>query len=500
MARQLTTKAQVNGYRFLLRRLEHALVRRDVRMLHDPMRSQIQALLVGSVIGVLVLGGCGVWGLVKPQGSVGDAKIVVSKDGGGNYVLMDGTLHPVLNLASARLITGSNETPKTVSDGKLSKYPRGPLLGIPGAPAALTGSAHPGVSNWTVCDTATVSPDMSGETIALTLIGDTPALGGGIDKAAPDDALLVRSAGTTFLIYDDDPAAASPVRAEVDTRSIPVMRALGLENTTPRDISPGLLNSIPEVDPLTVPDIAGAGKPASSVPGSTIGSVVRTAGINDQMSYYVVLANGTQQISEPTAEILRLADRAGAAPVKTVAPGQVTANPGADALPVTRFPRRQPKLLEATAAPVACQSWSRASDGSPATTMMLVGRQLPLASDAAPVAVSSADGAGPGVDEVYLRPGSGEYVQATGAEPGSPRAESRYYVSDSGVKFGIPDAATGSMLGLGDTPAPAPWPMLSLLISGPTLSRANALVSHDVIAPDADARGVPPPSGSAPAN
>ncbi|MBF6247361.1 type VII secretion protein EccB, partial [Nocardia elegans] len=40
MPAQLTTKAQVNGYRFLLRRLDHALVRRDVRMLHDPMRSQ----------------------------------------------------------------------------------------------------------------------------------------------------------------------------------------------------------------------------------------------------------------------------------------------------------------------------------------------------------------------------------------------------------------------------------------------------------------------------
>ena len=55
MARQLTTRAQVNGYRFLLRRLDHALIRRDVRMLHDPMRSQGRALAVGAVLGVLVL-------------------------------------------------------------------------------------------------------------------------------------------------------------------------------------------------------------------------------------------------------------------------------------------------------------------------------------------------------------------------------------------------------------------------------------------------------------
>ena len=83
VARQLTTKAQVNGYRFLIKRLEHALVRRDVRMLHDPMRSQLQALVVGTVLGLLVLGGCGVYGLVRPQGSVGDATIIVSKNSGG---------------------------------------------------------------------------------------------------------------------------------------------------------------------------------------------------------------------------------------------------------------------------------------------------------------------------------------------------------------------------------------------------------------------------------
>ena len=40
MVRQLTTRAQVSGYRFLLQRAEHALVRRDARMLHDPMRAQ----------------------------------------------------------------------------------------------------------------------------------------------------------------------------------------------------------------------------------------------------------------------------------------------------------------------------------------------------------------------------------------------------------------------------------------------------------------------------
>ncbi|MFP3670850.1 type VII secretion protein EccB, partial [Priestia sp. SIMBA_032] len=81
----------------------------------------------------------GVYGLIKPQGTVGDSNIIVSKKAGAMYVVVDGTLHPVLNLASARLISDSDESPKSIAEKKLTGYPRGPLLGIPGAPVALPG-------------------------------------------------------------------------------------------------------------------------------------------------------------------------------------------------------------------------------------------------------------------------------------------------------------------------------------------------------------------------
>ena len=37
---RLTAKYQVSGWRFLYRRLQHALVRRDTRMIDDPQRAQ----------------------------------------------------------------------------------------------------------------------------------------------------------------------------------------------------------------------------------------------------------------------------------------------------------------------------------------------------------------------------------------------------------------------------------------------------------------------------
>ncbi len=87
MPAQLTTRQQVNGYRFLLRRLDHALVRRDVRMLHDPMRSQLRSLLVGAVLGLLVVAGAAILAFIRPQGAIGDAKIVMGKDSGALYVV-----------------------------------------------------------------------------------------------------------------------------------------------------------------------------------------------------------------------------------------------------------------------------------------------------------------------------------------------------------------------------------------------------------------------------
>jgi hypothetical protein len=111
-----------------------------------------------------------------------------------------------------------------------------------------------------------------------------------------------------------------------------------------------------------------------------------------------------------------------------------------------------------------------------------------------PVVLAGADGAGPGLDAVFVEPGRGHLIQVTGSEPDSTRAESLFYVNDSGVRYGIADLDTAATIGLGDTPAPAPWSIVSLLAAGPTLSRDNALVSHDGMAPDLAGSRIEPPT------
>ena len=77
----------------------------------------------------------------------------MGKESGALYVRVGDSWHPVLNLASARLIAATDANPRPVRESELSRTKRGPLLGIPGAPQLL-GSPLPGdESVWTICDT-----------------------------------------------------------------------------------------------------------------------------------------------------------------------------------------------------------------------------------------------------------------------------------------------------------------------------------------------------------
>ena len=82
--------------------MEHALLRGDMRMLHDPMRAQSLSLIAGCVLAIVVVAGCAILAFLRPNAGLGDAVIVMSRDSGALYVRIDDTMHPVLNLASAR--------------------------------------------------------------------------------------------------------------------------------------------------------------------------------------------------------------------------------------------------------------------------------------------------------------------------------------------------------------------------------------------------------------
>lgn len=152
MGLRLTTKVQVSGWRFLLRRLEHAIVRRDTRMFDDPLQFYSRSIALGIVVAVLILAGAALLAYFKPQGKLGGTSLFTDRATNQLYVLLSGQLHPVYNLTSARLVLGNPANPATVKSSELSKLPMGQTVGIPGAPYATPVSAG-STSIWTLCDT-----------------------------------------------------------------------------------------------------------------------------------------------------------------------------------------------------------------------------------------------------------------------------------------------------------------------------------------------------------
>ena len=462
MPRQPTTWLHVSGYRFLLRRIECALLGGQSRAAGEVLRARTASLTVGCVLATVAVLACGFLAMLRPQARLDQAKIVMAQESGALYVRVGDTWHPVLNLASARLIAATEANPHPVRESELGRTKRGSLLGIPGAPQLLGAPISADESTWTICDTD--------RDAATTIVVGRPA-GSSVRRLEPDHAMLVTtgSGSPAYLLYDGR-------RAVVDLADGAVVRALRLEGRAPRVVSRTLLNAIPEAAPIAAPRIPGAGAKAAGLPGFAVGSVLRiTRGDGDE--YYVVLATGIQRIGAVAADLLRFSNSRGMTNFITAAPDVIRASPIVGALPVATFPDRPPREGGMDdAATTVCAAWAPSVPGpsGQAGVAYLAGTGLPVPPGQVPVALAQADGNGPALDAVYLPPGRSAYVRGSG------RIGTRYLVTDTGVRFAIHDDDAAHDLGL-PTAALAPWPVLATLPSGPELSRQNALVAWDTI-------------------
>ncbi|MEB3903940.1 type VII secretion protein EccB [Mycobacterium ulcerans] len=462
-----TTWLQVSAYRFLVRRLECALLRGGLDPADGRPRASAVSLAAGCVLSVVVLVGCVISALLRPQVGLGDAQIVVGRESGALYVRVGDTWHPVLNLASARLIAGTGANPKPVREAEVIRVKRGPLLGIPGAPQFVGQSLPVQESAWTICDTDRGA--------ATTLLVGRPAQQS-VRRLVAEQTILVatESGSPAYLLYDGH-------RAVVDLADPAVRRALRLEGRTPYRVSRSLLSAVPEVPPISVLRIGHAGEPAlAGKLGFSVGTVLSiTAG--GGAAYYVVLAQGVQRIGQVAADLLRFSDSQGAANAIAVAPDVIRAAPIVETLPVTGYPDTVSEPLDAGVTTL-CLSWVSRHASRP-DVAFLAGDGLPVPAGARALPLVQADGRGPALDAVYLPPGRSAYVTSRGLSGSGAPLGRRYLVTDAGVRYLIHDEDTARHLGL-LTPTAAPWPMLATLPEGPELSGASASVAYDVVAVD----------------
>jgi len=145
---------QVDAHNYLLARLNSALVRADPDSIEPPGRRDTRAFAVGLVLMLLACAGVAGWALFFDSGSTAWKQagvLIVDEDTGSRYLLDGNRLEPVLNLASARLLVGSQLSVESVSSDTLDGLARGTAVGIAGAPDMLPSTDLLNTGVWRVC-------------------------------------------------------------------------------------------------------------------------------------------------------------------------------------------------------------------------------------------------------------------------------------------------------------------------------------------------------------
>lgn len=286
---------QVEAQSYLLSRLTSALLRAEPDGLEPPTKRETRALLGGLLLGALALGGVAIWALLSGSGSTAwraAGTLIVDKSSGSRFLLVDGQLRPVVNLASARLAVGSGLKISTVSSNRIKNVPRGDPIGIPGAPDMLPAPALVNRGVWRVClaEPPAASTGMSqprasattGEAVAGTVveIGFPPAA----DRVGDNEALYVAVGSEQYLIWRGQ-------RLKVGPSWVPDV--LGFGSAVPTQVTQQWLDLLPVGPALTPIMPAGRGEPGPMVDGkrAIIGQVFQT-GSGESTGHYLALADG----------------------------------------------------------------------------------------------------------------------------------------------------------------------------------------------------------------
>ena len=498
MAREPVTRMQLDAYRFGQRRLESALARRDPVLLHEEIRGQRRVVTVG--VALAMLGLVAAFGYARVAGKTAweQQSIIAAKQSGRMFVVIHNPdrLVPVRNLAAARLVlaaarksagrggSSGSGAPTAIDDAALDKAPRTALAAVPGA----DGVQLPGGDNvasarpWAVCDVT--APRAQTIVVAGAATGPTTD---GMPKPMPNDqGLLLESPDHDFYLL------MGSHRYRLDS-VYAAQRAYDLVDVTPRKVSAALLSAIPEGRPIKMPTIPDLGETAPGGLSAEVGDVVRTSGDAEDAGddkYYLMLADGRQEISRPVADLIRTGQKVDLShPPRVVSTEQINSIDKAVLPGLDQYPALMPKVPRGSDTQALCWQWDARGRGGAVT----MGSQPPVPADQPSTQLAQADGLGPKLDMVSVPTGVPLAVRAVG---GDDAGGGLWLISDTGVGYQVaagqnaagPNAAgpnsneTAGALGIQpDAAAPAPVQALRLLPEGPDLDLQSATRTVDVL-------------------
>lgn len=480
MARQRTTKPQVSGEIWHNNKYNSAAVH-GLPASAETAKSG-QGVMLGGGLGIVALGAAIAFiiGMINPSPEQGDADIMATQSG-GLYVKYEDRLHPVTNMASARLITGHAGKASVVKDDALLGFTRGPLMGIPSAPSSMEAWDDASAS-WGVCDWQDTSAALSltnADSLQTTLVAgrNTWAEADTLDDGK---AVVVRPADAPeelWLLFGSH-------RAQLGPEDFATHAALGITQDDigrAQVVSRGLLNAIETLPVLTAPDLYRMGETSQAVPQYEIGDVMVTQDVADLRVYFAVTDVGVQRIPRLVADLLV---NKGASTVDLPSPAAIANLPQAQRITLENYPENAPEIQRPAS---ICYAWSRPKDGGRAAAHIVHGDRIPVTSAAADRVVDllpSKRGSTEFADRYVTKTGKGWYVRVTGNNPESDEAGQVAYISDAGVRYNVVPDENGdytpivAALGLEGEPLPIPDAIARMYPHGPDLSYRAALVQH----------------------
>ena len=434
-----TTKAQISGHKFLTRRLEHGLVLGDIRMIHDPLATRNRAHIFSLAATALICLGALAMAVFKPAIDPGDAAIIQAESG-QLYVRIDNQLHPVANLASARLIVGEAADIHTGSDTILKNLPKAVPIGIVDAPGLI---APPATTTQKLvphaCHTITKPAnrlDMAPNQITV-IMQETGANATTTNQTTPIFQQLATGHALVALVDQAEWLVTANGRSILPPADTPdgrnIRHRLGITPTTPRwSPPPQIFSAITEKPPATIP--------------TGILEVLRIPGA-DNPQFWARTADGVVHLAPIQADILvdsgvRMQDGTAT---------ELGANPDSKTLSSFPLPDRVPTWVDPTAQPLCV-----GEHGEVETAPLIEGK--PPWGEAVALA-------GKAVATHFVGPG-----WAVGVDTGS----GIHVVSAHGLRHQVENRETAAALGISHFYS-INWDMLRLLPSGTTLSKQQAL-------------------------
>ncbi|MEU3709386.1 type VII secretion protein EccB [Streptomyces catenulae] len=334
---------ELNAYSFARKRTNAAFLKPlpsgSIESAPRPLKAVLPSVLMGVVI-LVGFGACGIVKPVAPEGwdSVGE-NVIVGADSTTRYVVLSGDgsqgkkeklLHPVLNLASAKLLLDPDKykvvnVKESELDGKIA---HGPAVGIPFAPDRLPNAKDAGkAKTWAVCDRPGSGINSKAQQAVFVLGGKDRSLVENRGRLDMHQVLFVRDPQKKLWLVDHN-GFKFALDATLGGRNTALshlgvkdpdltLRRVLFKEAEPQDVTQQWMDTLVKSPvPIYLPIVDGAGKPsqAAGVPPQhrTIGTVLEIPGSADQSATdgekagkkYVVTAGGVQQVSDFVAKLL----------------------------------------------------------------------------------------------------------------------------------------------------------------------------------------------------